>query len=66
MMTRVLMNYQDTAAMLGVKLGTLYAWVHEKKIPHVRLGGRLVRFDRGEIEEWLDDRRIPARRATAG
>ncbi len=65
-MNKPLMSYEETARLLGVKLGTLYAWVHHRKIPHVRLGDRLVRFDRAEIEGWLDARRVAsaARRAT--
>ena len=59
-MSKALMNYQETAEMLSVKLGTLYAWVCERKIPHIRLGTRLIRFDRSEIERWIDNSHVEA------
>ena len=40
-----LLNYRETSQMLGVPIGTVYAWVSKKKIPHHRFGRRLVRFD---------------------
>jgi excisionase family DNA binding protein len=46
--------------MLAVPVGTLYAWVHQKRVPHIRISGRLVRFDRDELVAWLEGRRVPA------
>jgi excisionase family DNA binding protein len=56
-----LMTYEDTRKLLNVKVGTLYALVSQGKIPHVRLGRRLVRFDRAEIEAWLQQRAVSPR-----
>jgi excisionase family DNA binding protein len=53
-----LMTYEDTSKLLNVKVGTLYALVSQRRIPHVRLGRRLVRFDRAEIEAWLQQRAV--------
>ena len=55
-----MLGYHDAAAMLGVPVGTVYAWVSRRRIPHVRLGPRLVRFRRGELERWIEVRRVPA------
>jgi len=52
-----MLNYKQVADRLGVPLGTVYAWVHEKKIPHVRLGARLVRFERDAIDKFIEMRR---------
>lgn len=54
------LNYKQMADFLGVPLGTLYAMVNRKQIPHIRLGKRLVRFSKSEIEEWIKTRAIPA------
>lgn len=54
------LNYREVAEMLGVPVGTVYAWVSRRALPHIRLGPRLVRFDREEIQRWRDERRIPA------
>lgn len=54
-----MIGYADAARYLGVPLGTLYYWVSLRCIPHIRLGPRLVRFDRGELSEWLAMRHVP-------
>ena len=53
-----LWNYQKTAQRLGIPVGTLYSWVHLRRIPHVRLGPALVRFRKSEIEVWLSQRAV--------
>ena len=53
-----LMNYADTAELLGLKTSTLYAMVSRQQIPYVRLGKRLVRFDRDQLLEWLTERTV--------
>jgi excisionase family DNA binding protein len=46
---------------LGVPKPTIYSWVRRGDIPFVKLGG-LVRFDPGEIHDWLKERKHPARK----
>ncbi len=55
-----LLSYREVATLLGVKVGTLYCWVHRRHMPHVRLGKRVVRFRRDEIVAWLDANRVTA------
>lgn len=55
--SEAMLTYQQLAAWWGVPIGTLYAWVAEGFIPHVRLGARCVRFERTVIEVWLSKRR---------
>lgn len=60
-----MMNYEEAAAFLGLKVNTLYSMVSRKELPHVRLSRRLVRFDRAELARWVAERRVaPAERAT--
>lgn len=49
-----LLTYSQTAKAYNFKIGTLYALVAQNRIPHVRLGRRLVRFSRVAIEAWLN------------
>lgn len=52
---------KDTLAReLGVSVNTLYAWVNQRKIPYVKVG-RLLKFDRKDIEAWIEDRKIKER-----
>ena len=52
-MDKTYFGYARLAEITGIKLETLYAMVHEKRIPHVRLGRRLVRFCATDIDAWL-------------
>ena len=42
---------------ISTPVPTLYTWVCRKKIPYVKLG-RSLRFDREEIDAWLNERKI--------
>jgi len=56
-MERRFLGIKQLAEYLGVKEGTVYAWVFQKKIPYLKIG-KLVKFDVREIEAWLEDKRI--------
>jgi excisionase family DNA binding protein len=44
---------------------TIYAWVQQGSIPHVRLG-RCVRFNLHDVQEWLAQAAKPGRRDAVG
>ena len=54
-----LITYAQAAALLGLKLPTLYTLVSRRTIPHVRLSGRIVRFDPVVLEHWRKSRAVP-------
>lgn len=69
-----LIGYKEAAEIIGLPIGTLYALVSDKKIPHKRLGKRLVRFSLEEIRVWIsqhsveqktDLKRQPSRKKSA-
>lgn len=43
---------REAAAFLGVGQQTIYLWVEEKKIPHLRVMGRNIRFLRSDLETF--------------
>jgi excisionase family DNA binding protein len=51
-------GYELAEQLTGLKRSTLYALVHERRIPHVRLSGRLVRFRADEVRAWLESHRV--------
>ena len=53
-----LLTYDEAAEFLGVRRGTLYAWVSQRRIPHLRLSARSVRFDKQELTAWVEARRV--------
>ena len=48
------MTYDQVSDFLQMPKGTLYALVHQKKIPHIRIGPRTVRFSEQAIQKWLE------------
>ncbi|MEM9113971.1 MAG: helix-turn-helix domain-containing protein [Myxococcota bacterium] len=53
-----MLGYAECSNLTGLAVGTLYSLVYRHQIPHYRLGRRLVRFRRTEIERWLEDRQV--------
>ena len=56
-----LLTVPEVADELQVKPSTIYTWVRQGQIPHVRIG-RLIRFSFEQIEKFLhrDDRAEPS------
>jgi excisionase family DNA binding protein len=52
------MNYEAASRHLGITRGALRALVSRKRVPHLRLGARSVVFDRRELDQWLDSKRV--------
>jgi excisionase family DNA binding protein len=47
----------EAATLLRCSPKTLYAWTSARKIPHLKIGGRLL-FDEVELEKWLEQFQI--------
>ena len=52
------LTYKQVSELLGVPVGTIYGMVSLKRIPHIRLGKRFVRFSKNEIERWMKSHEI--------
>jgi len=50
-MTRLL-SVDELADYLGLQKQTIYNWLHQKKIEGIKIG-KVWRFDRQYIDEWL-------------
>lgn len=50
------LTYQELATLLHLPKGTLYSLVSRQRIPFLRLGKRLVRFRRKDIEVWIEEK----------
>jgi excisionase family DNA binding protein len=57
-----MLSYREAAKFLGLPVATLYSLVRERRVPHVRLGLRLVRFPREELRRWVASRLVEERR----
>jgi excisionase family DNA binding protein len=56
---------QQIAQATGCANSTIYLWVQQGYIPHVRLG-RCVRFNLRDVQEWLAQAAKPGRRTATG
>lgn len=52
-----LLNIAEAADYLGIKVGTLYNWVNQKKIPYFKIG-RLVKFSLAGLEDFINKNEI--------
>ena len=57
MMNVDLMRIDDVARMMGYKVSTVYKLVYRQMIPHIKLTPKTLRFDRAEIERWIESHR---------
>jgi excisionase family DNA binding protein len=48
-----LLTVPEFAALNKIKNSTVYSWVHKKRIPYVKLNGRLVRIRRADAEAFI-------------
>lgn len=46
------LSVDEIAVYLGVKRDTVYKWIERKRMPAHKLG-RLWKFKRSEIDEWV-------------
>ena len=53
-----LLTVQELAAYLSVTEQTLRKWCAKGEIPHGKIGG-FLRFDRDQVQAWLDERWNP-------
>ena len=59
---RPLPTTRQAAAYLGLPKGTLHRLLASREIPHIRFGAKTIRFDPGELDEWVDAHRIATER----
>jgi excisionase family DNA binding protein len=57
-----LLNSEQVLRMLGVSRKTLWTLTHslppDRRLPCIRLGNRLLRFKRSDVEAWLGRCRV--------
>lgn len=51
------LSVKELAEYLGIKHPTIYSWVSMKRIPYVKMGGRVM-FDLRDIEKWIQERKV--------
>jgi excisionase family DNA binding protein len=57
-----LLTVAETAALLRLKVSTVRAWVLNRRIPFVKLGGKRVLFRREDLAALVASSIVPAER----
>jgi excisionase family DNA binding protein len=55
-----LMKVCDAAQYLAVSVSTLYGWVHQRRLPFVKVG-RALRFDKNDLDAFIEANRVRQR-----
>jgi excisionase family DNA binding protein len=55
-----LMDVKQAAALLGLKVSTIRAWLARRRLPFVRCG-RAIRIRREALERFITENTVPAR-----
>lgn len=52
-----LLDIQGASHYTGVSITTLYKWVSQRRIPHIKMG-RLVKFDPAKLDDWIKQQTV--------
>ena len=59
------LNIDDVAALTGLSKSHLYKMTCRKEIPYYKPNGKLVYFDRAEVEAWMKQNRVNTKQEAA-
>jgi excisionase family DNA binding protein len=57
-----LLSARELGELIGLATGTVLDWWQAGRIPGFKIGGRAVRFSLREVQDWLADCHVEARR----
>jgi excisionase family DNA binding protein len=60
-MDRRLLDIEQAAEVLGIHVATLYRWSRARRVPCIRMGARVIRFDPIVLEKFLRQNTVEAR-----
>ena len=52
-----LLNINQVSELLNIKVSTIYSWVHQRKIPFIKLYGKLC-FEHEDITSFINSNRV--------
>jgi excisionase family DNA binding protein len=54
---RLLIPVKEASSWLGISVFTLYSWALSHRIPHYKIGKRVM-FSKNDLKRWLDEHRV--------
>jgi len=52
------MNINELSNLLKISVSHIYTLTSSKKIPHMKVLGKKLLFDKAEIKEWLKSKKV--------
>jgi excisionase family DNA binding protein len=56
-----LLDYRGAAEFLGLSEFTLRRYVSLRRLPFIKVGAKLVRFEPARLLDWIDSQRVEPR-----
>jgi excisionase family DNA binding protein len=56
-MEQLLLNVGDVSKMLNIAKSTLYNYIRNNQIPHIKIGG-IILFSKSDLLLWLDTKKV--------
>lgn len=56
--SKEVLTSEEVASYMGVSMRYLYKLTMRKKIPHYKPTGKMIYFNRKEIEQWLQTNKV--------
>ena len=53
---RLLLSVKESSQWLGIPAFTLYSWAQGRRIPHYKIGKRVM-FSKDDLKRWLEQHR---------
>ena len=60
-----ILTAKEMAAYMGIKLSTLYKMTHNNVLPYSKPNGKMIFFDRVEVENWMRSNRYATQQELA-
>ena len=57
-LTKSFLTVEELASYLNVKTSYIYKMTHNREIPFYKPGGKMIYFNREEIDEWVLSQRV--------
>ena len=57
-MAKKMLTVEEAARHMGVSKSNLYQLIHRRAIPHYKPNGKMVYFNRLELDKWLQRNRV--------
>jgi len=54
------LSIKDLSQYSGIAVKTIYNWVSQRKIPVCKVNGKMLRFDKYEIDKLMENNKVPA------